>query len=123
MEQLTLCVAEFLVLCRFVSLLGYRMYSRVILRMLKHKRFLASFEPGHSPVTHYELQDGILYFKSRVWVGNNTALQRRILANLHASILGGHSRIQVTYQRVKQPFAWPDLCKTVLILFSVCDVR
>lgn len=62
-----------------------------------------------------------MYFKRRVWVGNNVQLQQQILANLHASAVGGHSGIQVTYQRVKQLFAWPGLRKCVHDFVQSCD--
>lgn len=65
-------------------------------------QLLHSFKEGTCHSAHFELQNGILYFKKRVWVGNNRQLQQQVLANLHTAALGGHSGIQVTYQRVKQ---------------------
>ena len=51
------------------------------------------------------LQDGILRFKGRVWVGNNLLAQNHILQALHNSAIGGHSGIHATYHRVKSLFA------------------
>jgi hypothetical protein len=56
-------------------------------------------------VPNFSLKNGVLYFKDCMWIGTNTAVQQKILANLHTAAVGGHSGIHVTYQRVKQLFA------------------
>nr|AAL68643.1 polyprotein [Oryza sativa Japonica Group] len=66
-----------------------------------------------SAVPNFSLRNGVLYFKDRIWIGTNTAVQQKILANLHTTAVGGHSGIHVTYHRVKQLFAWPRLRSTV----------
>lgn len=58
-----------------------------------------------SPTGHYSLKDGIIYNKSRAWVGSSTKMQEKILHELHSRPSGGHSGIEVTYHRVKQLFA------------------
>lgn len=57
----------------------------------------------------FELTNGIIKFKGRVWVGNNTLAQNHILQALHDSAIGGHSGFPATYHRVKQLFAWPKM--------------
>ena len=57
-----------------------------------------------------------------MWIGNNTLLQQKILANLHTTPVGGHLGIHVTYQRVKQLFAWPHLRTTVMQFVTACSV-
>jgi hypothetical protein len=39
----------------------------------------------------YSLQDGIIRYKGRVWLGNNTEAHSAVLLALHSSGLGGHS--------------------------------
>jgi hypothetical protein len=46
----------------------------------------------------------LLDTKGRVWIGNNSTLQTKLISNFHASALGGHSGIQATYQRLKKMF-------------------
>jgi len=46
-------------------------------------------------------------------VGNNTIAQQHILPALHAGAVGGHSRVQATYERIKALFAWPKLKQTI----------
>jgi hypothetical protein len=43
----------------------------------------------------YSLQDGILRYKGRIWLGNHTAAQEAVLLALHAIGLGGHSGISI----------------------------
>lgn len=66
-----------------------------------------------SPQGHYSLQDGVIKYKGRVWVGSNPFLQGKILVSLHTSAIGGHSGHEATYHRIKQMFAWPKLKQTV----------
>lgn len=69
----------------------------------------------------FSLQDGIIRYKSRVWVGQNALAQQHILQALHSSGMGGHSGVLATYQRVKQYFAWPKLKATVQQFVSSCS--
>jgi hypothetical protein len=51
---------------------------------------------GHS------LHQGLIKFKGRLVIGNNLALQTKLIATLHDTAVGGHSGIQATYQRAKK---------------------
>ena len=57
----------------------------------------------------FQLQNGVIKYKGRVWVGHNTLAQQHILQALHDSGIGGHSGFNATYHRIKQLFAWPQL--------------
>jgi hypothetical protein len=46
-------------------------------------------------------------------VGNNTAMQQQLIKAFHSSLLGGHSGIPATANRLQQFFAWPGLKKHV----------
>jgi hypothetical protein len=41
----------------------------------------------------YSLSDGIIRHKERIWIGNNSALQTKLIFTFHASALGGQSDI------------------------------
>jgi hypothetical protein len=75
-----------------------------------------------SAVGLYTLQDGLIRYKQRIWVGSNLALQHKILTSLHASAIGGHSGFEVTYKRVKQLFAWFKLKQSVQNFVAQCSV-
>lgn len=70
----------------------------------------------------FSLHNGLIYKHQQVWVGNNSALQTRIIAAFHASAVGGHSGIQATYQRVKKLFYWPGLKTHVESFVQQCQV-
>lgn len=53
----------------------------------------------------YNLQQGIIWFQGKIWIGQNSALQTKIIAACHSSALGGHSGIAVTYARLKRHFS------------------
>jgi hypothetical protein len=69
------------------------------------------------------LDKGIIKKGSRIWVGENSALQTKIIAALHASAVGGHSGSQVTYERIKQAFAWKVLKQDVDNFVKKCLIR
>jgi hypothetical protein len=50
----------------------------------------------------YSLMDGVIRYKTKIWVGNNTALQTKLITTFHASTLGGHSDIQATHHKAKK---------------------
>lgn len=74
----------------------------------------------------YALDKGIIIFQGKIWVGYNSALQTKIITDLHSTTIGGHSGSQATYQRVKGLFLLEraqaisgGLCSTMLHL-STC---
>lgn len=75
-----------------------------------------------SAAAHFTLADGILRFKSRIWIGECATLQQKILQAMHASPTGGHSGIPVTMRRVKQYFAWKGLKMAVKQFVSTCSI-
>ena len=56
---------------------------------------------------------GVLRYKGRVCVGNQSSWRQQILGELHDSALGGHSGVTATYQRVKRNFYWPQMKESV----------
>lgn len=76
-----------------------------------------------SPDEHgYELTQGLIRFRGRIWLGANSALQTKLIAALHSSAVGGHSGVQATYQRIKRLFAWHGLKAAVTDFVSQCAV-
>lgn len=68
----------------------------------------------------FQLQDGILRFKGRVWIANEGNTQQHIIRALHASAAGGHSGFHATYNRVKCLFAWKGLKQQVKLFVRSC---
>ena len=50
----------------------------------------------------YSLEEGLIKYKGRLWIGNNSALQTKLISAMHSSAVGGHSGIRATYHRIRQ---------------------
>lgn len=61
----------------------------------------------------YSVQDGIIKYHSQIWVGQNSALQTKLIATFHSSAIGGHSGSKATYHRLKAHFAWKGMKQAV----------
>jgi hypothetical protein len=59
---------------------------------------LAIAPTGHPP---YTLTSGVLRYKGKILIGNNTDLRNSLLQAFHTSELGGHSGERATYHRLK----------------------
>jgi hypothetical protein len=61
----------------------------------------------------YSLQEGLIRYKGRIWVGANSATQTKIIKAFHSSAIGGHSGIQATYKKIQKMFSWKGLKSSV----------
>jgi transposase InsO family protein len=86
------------------------------------QQLLTKLTVDATSVPNFSLQDGLLRFKGRVWIGNNATVQQSIMSALHASPVGGHSGIPVTYQRIKKLFAWPAMKKCIQEFVASCTI-
>jgi hypothetical protein len=69
------------------------------------RKLLTALSLPRSHPVDFSLVDGLIRYKSRIWLGHNTLAQQHVLQTLHSSGIGGHSSVQGTYQRVKSLFA------------------
>lgn len=77
----------------------------------------------HSPdEAGYELHQGLIRVRGRLWIGSNTALQTKLIRALHDSAIGGHSGVTVTYHRLKKLFCWKGLKAAVDDYVRQCSV-
>jgi hypothetical protein len=70
----------------------------------------------------FSLHQGIIRYKGKVWIAHNAALQTRLINALHASVIGGHSGVQATYQRIKKLFHWKGLKLDVEQFVKQCSI-
>ena len=70
----------------------------------------------------FSLQQGIIKFQDRIWIGANSALKTKLISAFHDSAMGGHSGILATYQRVDKLFAWSGLKNDVTEYVQQCDI-
>ena len=83
---------------------------------------LAKLTIAPNTVPHFTLSEGVLRYKSRIWIGDNKLLQLKLMSACHASALGGHSGVPVTYSRMKKLFAWRGMKKDVSQFVRTCLV-
>ena len=70
----------------------------------------------------YSLDNGIIRYKNKLWIAQNSALQTKIIAAFHSSAIGGHSGTKTTYQRLKTHFAWKGMKMAVEDFVKQCSV-
>jgi len=82
--------------------------------LLNHLAISPSDEPN------YELHQGLLCHKGRLWISADKSLQQRIIQAFHSSAVGGHSGFSATYNRIKQLFSRTGLKSSVHQFVSSC---
>jgi hypothetical protein len=70
----------------------------------------------------YNLNQGLIWHNGKIWIGNNSVLQTKLIAACHSSALGGHSGIAASYSRLKKYFAWKGIKQDVENFVKQCDV-
>ena len=70
----------------------------------------------------YSLSQGLIRYQGKIWVAQNSALQTKIIAAMHASPFGGHSGVNAAYYRVKNNFHWKGLKQDVDSFVKQCSV-
>ncbi|WVZ83968.1 hypothetical protein U9M48_031054 [Paspalum notatum var. saurae] len=77
----------------------------------------------HSPNAEgYSLDQGLIKYKGKFWLGNNSAIQTKVITAFHSTPIGGHSGINNTYYRVNKLFAWKGLKLQVESFVKQCTI-
>ena len=77
----------------------------------------------HTPdAAGFSLDNGVIRYHGKLWIGENTALQTKVIAALHSSAIGGHSGAFATYQRIKQLFHWKGMKQHVESFVQQCEI-
>jgi hypothetical protein len=87
-------------------------------------KLLADLSTSSATDGHYNLQNDIIRYKGRIWIGHNPTLQQQIISSLHDSLVGSHSGFPVTYNRLKHLFAWPAMksaARQYIRSYDVCS--
>lgn len=88
----------------------------------KAKHLLAELSLSQSGMGDFQLQQGIIRHKGKIWLGNHQEAKQAVLLALHNSGLVGHSGVHATYQRIKGLFSWKGLKKDVQQYVLSCDI-
>lgn len=71
-------------------------------------------------VAGFTINSGILRYRNRIWIGHDTELQQKLIAEFHASAWGGHSGVPITYARLYQYFSWRGMKTDVKLFVQFC---
>jgi RNase H-like domain found in reverse transcriptase/Reverse transcriptase (RNA-dependent DNA polymerase)/Integrase zinc binding domain/Chromo (CHRromatin Organisation MOdifier) domain/Integrase core domain len=66
--------------------------------------------------------EGIVRFKSRLYVPEEKSLQAELLKRHHDDILAGHFGVEKTLDLLQRKFYWPKMAKDVRKYIQTCDV-
>jgi hypothetical protein len=66
-----------------------------------------------SSTGHYELRQGIIFYKNRVLLPAKSEFPQKVFETLHNTLVGGHSGLLVTYHKIKKLFRWIGLKKQI----------
>jgi hypothetical protein len=73
-------------------------------------------------ISNFTLTNGILRYKTRIYVGASFELRNQLIDSFHNSALGGHSGERVTYTKLKSLFHWPRMRAAVSAFIKICPV-
>ena len=73
-----------------------------------------------SIVNHYTLDQGLLYYKLRLCIPNNSEIKTKILWEAHNSPTTGHGGYVKTLNTVQRSYFWPGLKWYVLQYVTQC---
>jgi hypothetical protein len=65
-------------------------------------------------------KDGLVYYKSRIVVPDDTHLKTKILLEFHSSPIGGHAGIARTLARISAQFFWPQMKQEIKDFVQQC---
>ena len=88
----------------------------------KAQQLLSQLAITSSNSAGYSFTDGIIRYKSQIWIGHNLALQTKLVASFHSSSIGGHCGIKATYHRLKSQFAWKGMKQLVEDFVKQCAI-
>lgn len=81
---------------------------------------LIRLSAGDTGEADFQLKDGLIRFRGRIWIGSDRETQAQLVRSLHDSAVGGHSGFHATYHRVKRLFAWTGMKQTVQQFVREC---
>lgn len=74
------------------------------------------------PDTNYSVKEGLLYWKGRLVLPNQSSLIQKVLWEYHSSPIGGHAGITRTMARVMAQFYWPKMKEDIKRFVQHCTI-
>ncbi|KAM0057208.1 putative nucleotidyltransferase, Ribonuclease H [Helianthus debilis subsp. tardiflorus] len=70
----------------------------------------------------YQIHNGLLLFRGRLVIPNDTTIKQQLLQEFHASPSGGHSGITRTFHRLSSTFFWKRMRQDVKSFVNNCSI-
>ena len=71
---------------------------------------------------HVSTVDGLLYFKTRLYLGRESSVRSAVLEECHSAPTAGHPRVKRTFARVATSFFWQGMRTDVRDFVTACFV-
>ena len=72
-------------------------------------------------IAAWEEEDGLVYFKGRLYVPNEHALCREVLQTCHDNLMAGHPEKNDTLELISRYYWWPCMTAFVASYIEGCD--
>uniref|UniRef100_A0A151UG99 Retrotransposable element Tf2 n=1 Tax=Cajanus cajan TaxID=3821 RepID=A0A151UG99_CAJCA len=72
------------------------------------------------PKLHFDIQNGLLLYRSRFYIPQDSPLVTKVLYEFHSTPQGGHAGILKTYKRVAEQFYWTGVKQSVEKYVRTC---
>lgn len=86
------------------------------------KALITKVQQQPATFPNFKVIRGLLFFKDRLYIPEESPLKQVILEEFHSSLLGGHGGIQKTYGRLKENVYWHGMKQDVVDFVNSCSV-
>eukprot|EP00252_Welwitschia_mirabilis_P027402 TRINITY_DN9389_c0_g3_i1.p1 TRINITY_DN9389_c0_g3~~TRINITY_DN9389_c0_g3_i1.p1 ORF type:complete len:119 (+),score=20.12 TRINITY_DN9389_c0_g3_i1:34-357(+) len=86
------------------------------------QQLVLDIQDGRSPPPTYSLDNGIVKYKNKIYVGKGGQIRVKLVKNIHGDPVGGYSGVLATYKRANSLFYWKGLFKDIKRIVAECDI-
>ncbi|KAD7116687.1 hypothetical protein E3N88_03955 [Mikania micrantha] len=86
------------------------------------QQLMQKYSTDPSKYRGYSLKQGVLFFKNRLVIANNSKYIPTLLHEFHTIAIGGHSGYYRTYHRIAANLFWPGMTSTVKEFVKACEL-
>jgi hypothetical protein len=85
------------------------------------KQLLTELSISHENDRGYQLKDGLIRYKGKIWLGSHKEAHEAVMLALHNSGIGGHSGMKATYHKIKS-LNMPGMKQQVEAYVAACSI-
>jgi Integrase zinc binding domain len=86
------------------------------------QQIITEISANKSKTAGWSFSHGLLRYRGRIYLPENSTLIPVLLAEYHSTLLGGHSGVQRTIQRLTPHFYWKKMQQHVKDYVHSCDI-